>query len=389
MNVNKRSYHFCIISVISFFVLFACGDDNVTSPPNEVPDSEYNWSEAADSSSNSLILNYWNNSENYFNYGNRGKTDFHYWPQAHALDVLIDAYLRTGDTFYVQYMHQWFEGVHYHNGQTFLNIFYDDMQWNALAMLRAYHVTGDEKFLEATIKVWEQILTGWTDLLNGGIMWAEFTPHSKNACSNAPASILAARLYHATGEQEYLDWAIKIYEWQKNHLIDHANGAVWDSIAMENNSVVINKDWIFTYNQGTYVGAAVELYEITGHSVYLDDAIKSADYTLHALTQPNTQLLVDEGGGDGGLFKGIFIRYFTELILLDDLQENNRNRYVRFLEHNAETLWSEGTEKSNVLFDSFWGSSPGHNEEIDLTIQLSGAMLIEAAALLQNEGLIN
>ena len=311
-------------------------------------------------------------------------TQFHYWPQAHGLDILLDAYLRTGDTNFVHYMHQWFEGVHYQNGQTFLNIFYDDMQWNALAMLRAYHATGDEKFKEATIKVWDQILTGWTDLLNGGIMWAEFTPHSKNACSNAPASILAARLYLLTGEQEYLDWALKIYEWQKQHLVDSGTGAVWDSIALENNSVVINKDWIFTYNQGTYIGAVVELYDITGNSVYLNDAVKSTDYTLHSLTQPNTQLLVDEGDGDGGLFKGIFVRYLTQLILLEDLPENTRNRYVQFLEHNAEKLWTEGTDKSRILISSFWGNKPAHNEEIDLTIQVSGAMLMEAAALLDS-----
>ncbi len=378
-----------LIAIISsVWVLAACSSSSTDAPPPQENDS-IDWQAAADSSSNALIDLYWNYQHNYFNYGNMGNTEFQYWPQAHALDVLIDAYLRTGDSYYVQYMYNWFEGVHYQNGETFQNMFYDDMQWNALAMLRAYHATGDEKFLQASIKVWGYILTGWTDLLDGGIMWAEFTPHSKNACSNAPASILAARLYEATGEEEYLDWAIKIYEWQKNHLIDHANGAVWDSIAMENNSVVINKDWIFTYNQGTYVGAAVELYEITGHSVYLNDAVKSADYTLHSLTQPNSQLLVDEGGGDGGLFKGIFIRYFTQLILLEDLPANTRTRYLRFLEHNAERLWTEGTDKSRVLFDSFWGNKPAPNEEIDLTIQESGAMLIEAAALLQNEGFLN
>ena len=388
MRILQEYKIYKLISIISLGLMVACGSSatNASLPAEE---NAINWHAAADSSSNTLIDLYWNHQHNYFNYGNMGNTDFQYWPQAHALDVVIDAYLRTEDTYYMQYMQQWFDGVHHQNGETFLNIFYDDMQWNALAMLRAYHATGDEKFLEASIKVWGYILNGWTDLLKGGIMWAEFTPHSKNACSNAPASILAARLYQATGEQEYLDWAIKIYEWQKQNLIDHANGAVWDSIAMENNAVVINKDWIFTYNQGTYVGAAVELYGITNNSVYLNDAIKSADYTLYSLTQPNTQLLKDEGGGDGGLFKGIFVRYFTQLILLENLPENIRNRYVRFLEHNAEKLWTEGTDKNRVLFNSFWGIKPAQNEEIDLTIQQSGAMLIEAAVLLQSEGFLN
>lgn len=376
------------LSILCFLLMVACSDNVTNTPPPEESES-IDWQAAADSSTTALIDLYWNYERQYFNYGNMGNDEFHYWPQAHGLDVLLDAYQRTGDSNYEQYMHNWFEGVHQYNGDTFFNDFYDDMQWNALAMLRAYHATGDEKFKDAAVNVWEEILTGWTETLDGGIMWAEFTPNSKNACSNAPASILAARLYQATGEEEYLDWAVQIYEWQKQHLIDPGTGAVWDSIALENNSVVINKDWIFTYNQGTYVGAAIELYEITGNSNYLNDAVRSADYALHSLTAANTQLLKDEGDGDGGLFKGVFIRYFTQLILLEELPENTQKRYVQFLKYNAEELWTEGTDKNNVLFDSFWGSKPGQNEEIDLTIQLSGAMLIEAAAHLDNQGLLN
>jgi len=389
MNVNKRSYHFCIITVISFFIFFACSDDNVTSPPNEVPDSEYNWSEAADSSSSALIYNYWNGSENYFNYGNRGKTDFHYWPQAHSLDVMLDAYLRTGDPMYPEHIHLWYEGVPVKNGNTFLNPFLDDMEWNALAMLRAYHILDDEKFLDVVHLLWSDIITGWTDVAGGGIMWARHTPNFKAATSNAPASILSSRLYRLTDDETYLEWAERIYEWQRSTVVNTGTGAVYDGVTVENGQENVNTDWIFTYNQGTFIGSALELYGIHGERRYLDDAIRTADYTLNNLTDSNTQLLRDEGGGDGGLFKGIFVRYFTLLILEDDLPENTRNRYSRFLEHNAKNLWENGTNKNDILFDSFWNRMPGHNEEIDLTIQLSGAMLIEAAALLQNEDLIN
>lgn len=59
------------------------------------------WEAAADSSSVTLIDRFWNAEGNYFNYGNDGSIkDFHYWPQAHAMDVMIDAYNRTGDTKY-------------------------------------------------------------------------------------------------------------------------------------------------------------------------------------------------------------------------------------------------------------------------------------------------
>jgi len=376
------------VYLITMLGVVGCSDSPTSS--QEKKEQAINWSAAADSSSNALINNYWNSGEGYFNYGNRGNTEFHYWPQAHALDVMLDAYQRTSDSKYKQIMDQWYQGVPQQQGDTFLNDFYDDMEWNALAMLRAHQTVGDEKFLTSTKDVWEEIKTGWTDVGGGGIMWAKHTPRSKNAISNSPASILASRLYQLTGEEEYLDWAHKTYDFVKNNLVNRQNGAVWDHMEVsQDGEVDIQKDWIFTYNQGVFLGAALELYEITDESRYLNDAIKSADYTLNNLTDGNTRLLVDEGTGDGGLFKGIFVRYLTELILEEDLSESVRNRYVAFLEHNAETLWKEGTNKSNVLYSSFWNDKPANNAEIDLTVQLSGSMLIEAAALLDNEGLLS
>ena len=70
------------------------------------------WDAAADSSSVTLIDRFWNTEENYFNYGNDGSIkDFHYWPQAHAMDVMIDAYNRTGDSKYSDLFDKWYVGI--------------------------------------------------------------------------------------------------------------------------------------------------------------------------------------------------------------------------------------------------------------------------------------
>lgn len=379
-----------LFSAALFLAVSAWGCDSTPGsdlPPNEErPEPSVNWSAAADSSSSALINNYWNPRGQYFNYGNRGgDTEFQYWPQAHALDVMLDAYARTGDATYERHIDQWYEGVKEQNSGTFVNDFYDDMEWNALAMLRAYQITGDEKFKTAVDNLWAEIKGGWTDVGGGGIMWSKGTPRSKNAISNAPASVLASRLYQMTGEQDYLDWSQRIYTWQKNNLVS-GNGAVWDNLKVEaDGSETIKKDWIFTYNQGMYLAAALELYEITGDQAYLNDAVEAADYALNSLTTSD-RLLKSEGGGDGGLFKGIFVRYLTQLILEEDLSDSTRDRYVTFLEHNAETLWREGTNKQEVLYGQYWKDAPAVNAEVDLTVQLSGAMLIEAAAWLEDEG---
>ncbi|MEI4878463.1 glycoside hydrolase family 76 protein, partial [Klebsiella pneumoniae] len=79
----------------------------------------------------------------------------------------------------------------------------------------------------------------------------------------------------------------------------------------------IDKDWRFTYNQGVYIGAAVELYRVTQDRSYLDEAWKTAAYVEQQMTSPATGMLPSEGDGDGALFKGILVRYLLELIKED------------------------------------------------------------------------
>ncbi|WP_319481814.1 glycoside hydrolase family 76 protein [uncultured Draconibacterium sp.] len=379
--MNKKLIFLMLISLIIFQ---ACEKDEID-PGNEGgEETTINWAAAADSSSSSFIYSYWNPAEAYFQYNNLDNTDFHYWPQAHALDVVIDAYDRTGDNLYLTTINDWYEGVKAKNGNSFFNVYYDDMEWNALAMLRAYNATNQERYKTAAISVWEDIQTGWNDNAGGGISWKKDQPYSKNACSNGPACILAARLYQQFGDDSDKEWALKIYDWEKEYLFNPASGAVYDNINSRTGE--IQQAWIFTYNQGTFLGSALELYNITGSKTYLNDAQKAADHTLNALVNSADRLLKDEGAGDGGLFKGIFVRYFTQLILHPDLSDGTRNRYLQFLKYNAEKLWQEGTDKNKLLYGTYWKNKPGSTS--DLTTQTSGAMLIEAAALLEAEGLI-
>jgi predicted alpha-1,6-mannanase (GH76 family) len=372
-----------LVFFLGFLLLQSCGEND---NPVNTGDEEYtiNWTLAADSSSNAFVMSYWNGTDNYFNYNNSGLKDFHYWPQAHALEVAVDAYSRTNDNFYKTTIMQWYDGVKKKNGNTFLNEYYDDMEWNAIAMLRAYNTTQDVKFKTSAIEVWKDIQTGWNSNAGGGISWKKDQPYSKNSCSNGPACILAARLFQQFGDAADKEWALKIYGWEKEKLFNPANGAVYDNIDSRTGNVQTN--WIFTYNQGTFLGSALELYNITKEKGYMNDAVKAADYTLNNLVDSNDRLLKSEGNGDGGLFKGIFIRYFAQLILHPDLDAATKKRYLTFFKHNAETLWRTGTNKQLILFSNYWKTKPGNTT--DLTTQTSGAMLIEAAALLNKQGLL-
>src|SRR5699024_8405268 len=94
--------HFIVLSFLLTFI--ACGNKKNAASHSTAVKQKIDWNSAADSSTNGLIRNYWNPEEHYFNTNNQGNTRFQYWPQAHALDVLVQAYLRTGNQKYVQYI---------------------------------------------------------------------------------------------------------------------------------------------------------------------------------------------------------------------------------------------------------------------------------------------
>ena len=317
-----------------------------------------------------------------FRQDNNGNENFNYWWNAHMLDALVDGYARTGDASYLPKMNALLEGIKVKNGGNYKNVYIDDMEWLGIASLRAYKLTGDERYKEVAVGLWEEIKKGWNDVHGGGISWKTDMPNSKNACSNGPAAILALKLYEIDPNPAHLEWAVGIYEWLKDTLVDPATGLVWDNIDMKGGVAVTNKDWIFTYNVGTYLGAANLLYKATGEGVYLDDAVKTANSAILPGTLTTGGVWKNEGQGDGGLFKGILARYFTQLILNPDLPEDKKDKFIKFIQFNAQTLYQHGLTNSKLAGPN-WNDKP--SGRVDLSTQLSGLMLMEARALLQKE----
>ncbi len=375
------------VMAISFASCLKQNEDNppVVNPPDSTggtPVITYDWSKIADTAQSSMNL-FWSPSDKYYLKTNATSEWTAYWPNAHALDILVDGYLRTSSASLKTRMSDLLAGVYAKNGNTWLNYYYDDMEWMALANLRAYAATNDASFKTVTETLWSDIKNGWSSDLGGGIWWRKDNS-SKNAPSNLPAAILAARLYQAFGDAADLDWAKNIYAWQKANLYESTSGLVYDNIAADGTK---NTSWKFTYNQGTFIGAALELYKITKDVTYLNDALKAADYTLNSGFYTSNGILKDEGGGDGGLFKGVFVRYFNRLIIEGGIEAGKKTLYINFMKKCGETLWSQGTNKTNYLFGSSWTSAPGNTQ--DFTVQESGVMLTEALAELKKLGLMN
>jgi predicted alpha-1,6-mannanase (GH76 family) len=382
----KKKWPLFITGLLIITTLTSClkqKDDDPAPPPGGGGSVTYDWSAIADSASRSLNY-FWSASGMYFTSTNNSGDWSQYWPNAHGLDVLTDAYLRTSASASVKaQMDALLTGMKAKNGNTWLNYYYDDMEWMGLACLRAYEATNDVAYKNIADILWSDIKNGWSTDLGGGIWWRKDNP-SKNAPSNMPAAILAARLFKKFNRPEDLQWAKQIYDWQKSVLYDNTSGLVYDNIDKNGTK---NTSWKFTYNQGTFLGAALELYKITGNTGYLADALKAADYTVSSGFLTSNGVLKDEGGGDGGLFKGVFVRYFTRLIIDGGIDDAKKTTYLNFMTANAKSLWSKGAIKSPVLFSSAWDKSPGST--VDCTVQLSGIMLFEAMAELKKLNLVN
>lgn len=306
---------------------------------------------------------------------------FHYWIQAQMVDSITDAYIRTGDLNYAQQAKDLILAVRKKNSNHLTNDFYDDMGWMACAMAKLYDATGDEDLWNDLLLLYEVIMDSWH--YNGGIAWSKDTMHYRNSPANGPACILACRLYSITGEQKYLDMALQIFEWWDATLIDHESGLVWDGLNREGDQK-IDKNWKFTYCQGVYIGSCVELYKLLNDSTYLDKALLTADYTLGNLIDKKSGVLQEEGGGDGGAFKGIFCRYLVTLI---KATEQNRQKYVDFLVMNAETMWSNIPSEEEPICNKNW-SNKG-KKPVELQVLTSGVALLESVASLDIGGYIS
>ena len=384
-----------------FFLLIMC-----LSAPLSAQNRDY-WNRMADGMSQALIEHFWGaNFEGYedryyFNYGSdlSDMTTNHYWPQAHAMDVLVDAYMRTGDDLYKNIFPLWWNGMprfNFAKGQNpkdpWWNVFVDDMEWIILAQIRMYECTHESKYIVKARQMYDDwVWPTWGPENEapwfGGITWKTDVSKSKNACSNGPAALIAARLYRfyenagfAGGKprEAYLNEAIRIYLWEKRYLFDHETGAVYDHM---NQKGEIQKDWIFTYNIGTFLGAAHELYRITGYKQYLDDAVLASNYVINHLSTDG--ILSDATSGDGGLFHGIFFRYFVKLVNEEDLEKETRKKFHNYLTNLAMVMSKEGVNPTTMLYGGRWRKAPDDKTPVALTPHLTGCMLMEAMCILK------
>ena len=366
----------------------------------------------ADGMDQALIKNFWGASfaehpDRYFfnkmtQQVDLGTGDF--WPQAHAIDVVTDVYLRTKDSNYYKLYDLWFQGMPRFNhgarhgrelGDLWWNAYVDDMEWHCLALIRIYEATGESRYLNKARQIYgDWIWSQWSpedeEPWHGGITWKTDVSKSKNACSNGPAAIIAARLaqFASVDAQyeknktaaEYQDEAWKIYQWERKYLWDAETGAIFDNM---NQSGRLGR-FSLSYNQGTFIGAAVELFRLTHDRSLLDDAILTTRYTTGEMSRRNDGVLPDATRDDGALFHGIFFRYLANLLVLPELDNAVRKEFTDYMLHSATVLARQGLNTQTMLYGGRWRNPQPDSEPSALNAHITGCTLMEALCKVLN-----
>ncbi len=339
------------------------------------------------------------------------------WSQGHALDIVTDAYIRhAGDEEYRRNLYEnvmkpflpafddWNKNCGY-GWSNFANEFYDDTEWMALACLRVYEQTGDRDFYDAVVNMWNHVKTA-RNYYKGvdGLAWKTSAPASRMSCSNGPGCLLAMKLYQLAIKEgrtneavEYLDFAKGVYAWMTAYLCDVSTGQVYDNLSIKSDGTVGDPDKVaLSYNQGTFMASALALYNATGIDDYLRNAISFASYQVNKKMESNYPVFSGEGNsGDNLLFRGIFVRYFLDLLKQPTnsvYTEKTKNKFVTTLRSCSDVLWSLGHPDGAYVWEYDWTKAPTFgnrdgNENrltISLNAEVPAATVIEIRARYEN-----
>jgi predicted alpha-1,6-mannanase (GH76 family) len=239
------------------------------------------------------------------------------------------------------------------------------------------------------VTLFNDITGAWSEVDGGGLHWNKDKTGDgryKTSCSNAPAMILAARLYLQTGEQRYLDWALRIYEYMYSHS-RFPDGVVKDHATHTDHEVT------FSYNQGTWVGGLLELYKISGEEHYRTTATELLDLLLFGKWYSPKGIMNERQNfnqDDGGMFKGIFVRYLTQWILSGKLDSERQYLYTKWLLEQARAAELSAINKTWFIINPYWTHQYNLANDIhDTSRQQTGMMLMEAIDELRRAGLLN
>jgi Glycosyl hydrolase family 76 len=217
--------------------------------------------------------------------------------------------------------------------------YYDDNAWVGLNFMQEYELTGEQLDLTRAEGIFHFVVSGWdtstTDACPGGVFWEDVANSTRNTISNAPNAEVGLEIYQATHDPYYLTWATQMYDWVRGCLLN-SNSMYYDHLDSSGN---VNTA-LWSYNQGTMIGAGTLLYQVTGDQTYLQQAEQTATAS------------VSYYGSDGNLyqqpdvFNAIFFRNLFALAKI-----NHDPSYAQMAASYADTAWLQDRQPDGLFTD--------------------------------------
>jgi predicted alpha-1,6-mannanase (GH76 family) len=209
----------------------------------------------------------------------------------------------------------------------------------ALDELYAYGLTGHAKDLRTAEDLFRFVVSGWDTATSGacpgGVFWEDVAGSPRNTISNAPNAEAGLLIYRMTGKAFYLRWATKMYDWVRSCMLN-PQGMYIDHI---NPDGTLNTA-LWSYNQGTMIGAGALLYQSTGDQAYLDQAEQTASASLtYYGTEGNLYRQPD-------VFDAIF---FRNVFYLANITHDTS--YRDLAASYAQTAWSQDRQPNGLIND--------------------------------------
>ncbi len=187
-------------------------------------------------------------------------------------------------------------------------------------------------------------------------MWWNRERTYKNAVTNGLWIKLATSIHNRlAGDSLWLGRATTAWNWFAASGLINGSGLVNDGLT---SGCQNNGQTVWSYNQGLAVGAAVEMWRATGNASLLTQARRLADAgtTAPQLVQAG---LVTESCDPGNTcddnqkqFKGIFIRYLSEL------NQATGGAYGGFLRTQSNAVWNADRDSLNRIGERWSGANP-------------------------------
>jgi len=286
---------------------------------------------------------------------------------------------------------------------------YDDQMWLIRELLEAYQRTGNAVYLQKAEYLTEYVLDGWdatrdaTGAERGGIAWGPGYV-TKHACSNGPMVsplVWLHELYkdktdemthHYVDAEDkqtrktvllkkadyYLDFAKKIYAWQKGVLLrsdgvyDDMRGGcspgapqtetVDGSVFRKGSDCQDRVGPAITYNSGSMLSGGADLFRATRDDVYLEDAKKLSDASFQyfaKLGEAKADYYSYDISGFRNWFNGVLMRGYVDIVSEYEAVDPYINSFQKNLDYGYDNFLYKGFLPTNLLVG--WSRDNGKN----------------------------